>query len=472
MEDNTEGTPLLSERGNSSSETKKPTWHQRIIYLSIFFMAFGMSLCSYVLYEWTHHKTKKGLFPNTTFDLNTTCGSTDETNPNYKKNQLVQQQSASWAVKYSLAEYIPMLFMQLMLLSYSDMIGRKPLLFVTFLSIILKSGTLTVIIGTHASLWYIVGVNVFEGLMGGSFGLFVTVYSYIADITGKKQRSVEIVILDATALVAVICGAMTSGYAVQSAMGYFYTSMLSTGLLTLGFLILFILPESLPRDKRAKSGPKMLTMVKRMASFYVSREFSGKRLSYILLLLAYLFLSLSGMNRSTLETIYLLGPPFCWEPKNIGHFMLLRNSAQGIIGLGSVKLLKMWFTENSIGIMSMMSCTGSLVLEAVARTTLVMFFVPVVGVFSFLVVAMIRSMMSSMTSPDKQGALFTSVAFIEVLSTILSSVSENLVYSITMSFMNGFVFLLLALFAFFSMMMLVLLRCTSRRVHLPSSNVN
>ena len=42
------------------------------------------------------------------------------------------------------------------------------------------------------------------------------------------------------------------------------------------------------------------------------------------------------------------------------------------------------------------------------------------------------------------GSMFASIASIEVLGTIIASVGENAVYSATVSFMNGFVFLVMA----------------------------
>ena len=42
--------------------------------------------------------------------------------------------------------------------------------------------------------------------------------------------------------------------------------------------------------------------------------------------------------------------------------------------------------------------------------------------------------------------MFASIATIEVLGSIVASVGENAVYSATLTFMNGFVFLIMAAF--------------------------
>lgn len=457
MDETAEVRPLLDGNTNTSEETIKPTWRQRLIFVGVFFIGFSVGVCSYVLSEWTHHMVLKDYFPDTSYKKNTTCGEpNNKMDPDYIKYETVQQVTATWSLRYSLAAYIPMFCVQLVMQSYSDVLGRKFLLITTCLSVWIKVFVLTMTIQFNATPWCIVGVNILEGMMGGVFGLFATIYAYIADITrGEKMRSREIVILDIVALTAAILASLSAGHMNEAKnIGYGYTALFALCLCSAGLFVIFLLPESLPKENRAESR-HVISNVKRIFEFYWSDYFAGKRTAYILLLLAYVFLSISGMNRSTMEIIYLLGAPFCWGAKKIGYFMLIRQIGQAVVGFGSVPLLQKCMTGAAISVLSMTSTVISLFLEAFARSEAVIYLVPVAGVFNFLSVPMIRTMMSAMTSKERQGALFASIALLEILSTIVSSLSENIVYSLSLHFMKGFVFLIAALVSMLSLFMLL-----------------
>ena len=53
------------------------------------------------------------------------------------------------------------------------------------------------------------------------------------------------------------------------------------------------------------------------------------------------------------------------------------------------------------------------------------------------------------------GSMFASLATVEVISSLTASVSENSIYSATVSFMNGFVFLAMAGFNLVDFILLV-----------------
>lgn len=458
MASHLEQHPLLEKQENNRSAL---TLRHGLIIPSAFLTLFGAAVYSYVLTEWTQRKIATDYFPNTTLMQSAHCADHNMSDKGYTDYQQVQRKAASWSMAYHLAEYLPALVIQTVLPSYTDYFGRKFLLILTLLSLCLKGVTITVTIQYLESFWYIVAVNILEGLMGGSYAMFSATFSYVADITRTgNQRSSGIVLLEASFLTASVIASFLSGYFIQTLkLGFYNTALLATCVCTLGLVFMLFVPESLPKHQRTEL-KSPLTTAKRMFEFYYKEEFQGKRISYLILLLAFLFASLSGTNRSTMETVYFLGQPFCWGPSKLGVFMLARHGAQSFIGLGSVKLLQRCITNESIATISTLSSMVSFIIEGFAQTSTMIYMVPVSGMFSFLVIPMIRSMMSSMTSPDRQGALFASVATIEVISTLLASLTENEVYSFTMSFMNGFVFLIMAFFSFVNTGLLVAYKCT------------
>ena len=466
MRTNSEKDPLLGTTEDLKEEARsKLTWRHATLLPSVLMIMFGTAVYSYVLSEWTQYKIKTDFFPNTTQAKDVSCGTQNKTDPNYVKYHHVQQQAASWSIAYVLAEYVPAFFVQLVLPSYSDSYGRKFLFILSVLGLSIKATTVMLTIQFEESFWYIVGANIVEGFTGASFGLFSAMFSFTADITtANSQRSTAIVLIEALSMVGYIVGSFLSGYFVQTMnLGFFHTSIIATGCTIMGSVLILLLPETLPKNKRTAPKP-VLSMIKRMFDFYISKDFKGQRLSYILLILAFFFFSLSSMNRSSMETLYFLGQPFCWGPSKIGVFMLCRHGAQCILGLGSVKLMQRYMSDEVVSIISLISNTVSLVVEAFAVSFIVIIMVPITGMFSFLVIPVLRGMLSTMTSPDKQGAVFASVALIEVVSNILASLSQNELYSFTMSFMNGFVFLLMAFCSLITLFFLLGYRCTKHKV--------
>ncbi|KAH3868256.1 hypothetical protein DPMN_031397 [Dreissena polymorpha] len=56
---------------------------------------------------------------------------------------------------------------------------------------------------------------------------------------------------------------------------------------------------------------------------------------------------------------------------------------------------------------------------------------------------MIRSLMSSLTPADKQGAVFGSIGAVETFCSLIGALSNNVIYLGTIKIMNGLVFLIM-----------------------------
>ena len=94
--------------------------------------------------------------------------------------------------------------------------------------------------------------------------------------------------------------------------------------------------------------------------------------------------------------------------------------------------------------------------KVIPKYIFIAFLLPVIGVFAFLMVPMIRAIMSTMTPIDKQGSMFASMAVVQIISSIAGVPLGNEIYSATLYFMNGFVFLVLAFFCLIDFVLLVI----------------
>jgi hypothetical protein len=137
-------------------------------------------------------------------------------------------------------------------------------------------------------------------------------------------------------------------------------------------IAVFFLPETHQKQNRANK-TSLCTNIKRLAILYTSDNFLKKRSSYIILLVTYFFTELTNTQRASLEMLYQLGQPFCWPSEKIGLFSAARHATQGIAGAVLIAPLKRCLSDVSIATWSALFNAGSYVLEAFAKSDLIMY---------------------------------------------------------------------------------------------------
>ena len=429
------------------------------------FVVLGVQIHTYVVNEWTQYRIRTDNFPNMSSVSNfsactdTTSNHSSDTYDHYK---LVQQKSADWIVYYNLALNIPTFLSNLILPSCTDAYGRRFLFILSSLGQMTRCGLLAVVIYFEKSFYYIIGINAFDGLLGSSYSLYAIAYCYVADISGNNnQRVLGTVSIQFIVMATSVLSSGLTGYMVETwNLGYFNTALLSVLVTFIGFFIFaFVVPETL-EEKHRRLKESKTSIFKWSYTFFCGDDAESMNVCYILLLLAFAFSELSGtVNRGAIETLYLLGQPFCWGPSKIGVFQMTRHASQGILGLGSVKLFQKLMSNEAISIISCISTTASFFVEAYAMSELMIYMVPVAGIFGFLLSPLICGIMSTITPSNRQGSMFAGLVSIQIISSIVSSFSDNEIYALSMSYMNGFVFLIMAVFGFFDMILLTAFCC-------------
>ena len=461
-----ERKPLLGSGEVGNTRTRKENSQSSCGYFILvpvlFLFFFGEESIKYELNEWTQYYIKLQYFPSESFRKNqTVCENKDGSQTVSEDYKKVQQQTSHWLLYFKIAEYVPTLLSAFVLPSYSDAIGRRMLLFLAGLGCFVKAAIAAISIFFKLPLYWIVIGYAVEGIAGGAEGYLCMCFSYVADITGTNSHRVfAITVIKTVVMLASTCGGFVTGFMVESdRIGYKYTAITCAALIASSFLLaLCFLRESLPKEKRTTVKPFFVTM-KRTFDFCFSIEFKGKRKYYIILLLSFAFSRLGESNRSGLETMYFLGQPFCWDPIRIGYFSFARHASKGIIGIGILKVMQLCLSSEAIAILSTLSNLSSYIIEAIAKSSVLVYMATVSGVLTMLAEPMIRGIISTMTPPDKQGSLFASVTVVETASEMISIATQNLVYSATVSVMNGFVFFVMAGFCLVACLLLILFKC-------------
>lgn len=440
---------LLIQRDNSVNQVRFQAKYA-LILPAMFFLFLGVFSNNYLINEWVQEKIKKEHFPDLSTNKNySACGVKNHSDKTYQDYTIVQQTSARWITYFSIAQHVPTFFMNLILNGYTDTFGRKFLLVTAGFGMCVKFSIITTVIYLDASLIYVLVMFAVDGLLGSKYAVFATLFAYTADITqNDNQRIFSVVGLEILFVITTILSSYLTGLYVETLqLGFFNTAFINTASCVFGFvIILFLVPESLSNNRK-RPAQKIIGSLKTLLQFYVGKDFKGKRLVYILLFFAFAFAELSGICRGKIETLYFLGQPFCWGPSKIGTYLMTQQAVVGVVGIISLKVFQKFLSNEVIAGMSNISNALSLIIEGIATTNLMIYMVPVAGIISFLVVPMIRGIMSVITDPDKQGAMFSSVAAVEVLSVCVGTMAENEIYAETYAFMNGFVFLIMSGFS-------------------------
>ena len=302
------------------------------------------------------------------------CNS-NTSSPEYKLHTEIQQESAKWLIYVALCSYIPPLASNLILGSYSDIKGRKLVFGICMVGNTLRCVIITLVIYFKANLLFLLLGTLIDGITGSFTVYFAVLYSFVSDITKPdKTRTVAIVLFDLVLGLTLSVSSFASGYFIR-AEGFVYPTLTATILIAIATIsALIFLPETLPQRDHRQNTP-CLENVKRSVKFYTSCDSQGrlKTSKYVLLLLCFTFVAIPNLNRMTMETLYQLGRPFCWDPSKIGWFGTVKVACMSIFGMGAVFMLKKCFKDDSIAAIGCLFGVASFIVEGLATTDAVLY---------------------------------------------------------------------------------------------------
>ncbi|XP_067682366.1 proton-coupled folate transporter-like [Haliotis asinina] len=145
-----------------------------------------------------------------------------------------------------------------------------------------------------------------------------------------------------------------------------------------------------------------------------------------------------------IENLYMLSPPFCWDSVRLGMYGALKDGVHYFSSAVIIKVLHVCTTDGIVGIIGFMSAAASKIIQGLAFVDWMLYLVPLIGLLSFTVVPVARSAMSKMTSPTKQGAIFSSIAAAESVCGVVAQTLYMSVYRSTVDTFRGAVFIVMA----------------------------
>ncbi len=288
----------------------------------------------------------------------------------------------------------------------SDQYGRRPVLLIGFCGLALS---FFVTAAAHA-LWVLVVVRLFSGAMQSNISV---ANAYVADITPPAERAKRFGQLGAAFGLGFILGPATGGLLgeIDVRLPFIVAGCLALVNLAYGC---FVLPESLPADKRRPFNWRTANPVSSLAKLAA--------LKGVGLLVA--VIALSTLAQFILHSSWVLytGFKFGWGPWENGMSLFTVGLMSVIVqGFLLPKLLKR-FEPLRLVVLALLSSTLTFAGWALATQPWMMFALIVLNVFGYAASAAIQSIVSNSVDATRQGATMGAVASLGSLMAVIGPI--------------------------------------------------
>ncbi|MGF7118611.1 multidrug resistance protein [Methanobacterium oryzae] len=297
----------------------------------------------------------------------------------------------------------------------SDRYGRRPVLLVCLLG----SAVGYFIFGIGGALWILYISRIIDGFTGGNVSVASAI---ISDISTPKERTKNLGFIGAAFGLGFIIGPVIGGVLSQISLAApaYAAGIFSLAATVVGF---FILPESLPRDKR-DSSKILLKDLNPVASIgkFISRSMLG------MLLIAFLIVNFT-FNGFTITFPVFVIDKFNIDPLNIGGLLFVSGIVIAIVQGGLIGKLYKIFGDKNLLMMGTLILTAGLILFALANSFWMLY--PVLGVISLgvgLITPSINSQLSKMVPSQEIGEVFGVSTALNSLTTIFGPLVAGLLF--------------------------------------------
>ncbi|XP_067682436.1 lysosomal proton-coupled steroid conjugate and bile acid symporter SLC46A3-like [Haliotis asinina] len=442
--DSVEEQPSVKVEKTASNLKEKPDSYIKGMILStavliLFTCANNSSIPLFTQYI---HSRYEDMYSNGTHSSSTNDQSPCHGNASVEDNDVevrVQQSTSSEILKLSLCFQLPPVFVNMVVGSYSDHIGRKMLFLLPMLGCTCKYIGFLVVVKFNLNLNFLLIGTLLEGFSGSIFTFILANMAYAADVTKTHAtRTFAIVITDCSVSVAMALGQIMTGFLIQK-LDYFYPSVIHTTLILLAIaIVIFGITETVKEKEVKELSP--VVHLKKVFGFYVNKSRDNKRFIFIVCVIVFALLSIGLSGKTTIEILYQLGRPFCWNPVKIGYYGAYSTVFMTVSGIVAIKLGSKCVRVEVIAVIGMFLLVASLILEGLARTDAMLYSVPFVASINSVAFPVTRSVLSRMVEAHEQGAIFSSMATIDTLSAAIGSTGFASLYRATAGTMRGMAF--------------------------------
>jgi DHA1 family tetracycline resistance protein-like MFS transporter len=286
----------------------------------------------------------------------------------------------------------------------SDRFGRRPVLLASLAAFSLDY----VVMAFAPTLWWLVAARVVAGITGATFP---TAYAYIADVTPPEKRGANFGVIGMAFGFGFIIGPALGGFVAQ--FGTEVPFLVSAGLAMANFLYgLFVLPESLPPEKRRAFEWRRANPVGALMRLKSAHP-------VVLMLAATVFVW--TLSYQSLYSIWSYHGQlrYGWTPEQVGWSLAAVGVTGAIVqGFLGRKLIPR-FGQRRIIVVGLVSAVAGYSTYAMADAGWMVYLGIAISACQGLVFPCLQGLMSAEVAPNEQGELQGAVASIQSLSAIV-----------------------------------------------------
>jgi DHA1 family tetracycline resistance protein-like MFS transporter len=265
-----------------------------------------------------------------------------------------------------------------------------------------------VVMAFAPTLWWLVAARVVAGITGATFP---TAYAYIADVTPPEKRGANFGVIGMAFGFGFIIGPALGGFVAQ--FGTEVPFLVSAGLAMANFLYgLFVLPESLPPEKRRAFEWRRANPVGALMRLKSAHP-------VVLMLAATVFVW--TLSYQSLYSIWSYHGQlrYGWTPEQVGWSLAAVGVTGAIVqGFLGRKLIPR-FGQRRIIVVGLISAVAGYSTYAMADAGWMVYLGIAVSACQGLVFPCLQGLMSAEVAPNEQGELQGAVASIQSLSAIV-----------------------------------------------------
>ncbi|XP_021370922.1 proton-coupled folate transporter-like [Mizuhopecten yessoensis] len=285
-----------------------------------------------------------------------------------------QSEATLWLLYFSLCEHGISIPMILLYGSYSDFVGRKPLMIIPCIGNCIQYAIKAFIVYKNLPLVYFFIAYVCIGLCGGHYPFYLAMMASVADKTDSNNtRAFGIAIVEAVIGVGVCAAQVGTGYLIKD-FGYMYPMVATSGIFGLCFFIV-VFGVSDTRSPTSTKHITLLVYLKQIFGMFLSKSHiaTGSVFTFNMTMLSFFLLYMVATVFNTIGTLYELRSPFCWDSRTIGWYGFGTDIVQYVFGLFVVKGLQMCLSHGAVIILALLSSIATCVITGLATSSLMLY---------------------------------------------------------------------------------------------------
>ncbi|XP_067844386.1 lysosomal proton-coupled steroid conjugate and bile acid symporter SLC46A3 [Heptranchias perlo] len=376
----------------------------------------------------------------------------------YPEESLVIQSKTSYVLLFCTAVMTSLSIPTLIFLgARSDQEGRKLGMILPCIGASFGGAILIVMVQVkEMTVYWCILVSALIGISGNVVSIFLSVFSYMADITDDKNRTMRIGIVESMIFIGGTVGFLLSGWLLQNFTFTHAFSVFCGCQLVSIFYVLLWLQDSNHATERMQPideiPPAANVEILKKSFLYASRTwetFSKVRGAQGRLKLHLIFLCVNLMNiciigEESIMILFLMYPPHHFSIQLYGVYDAVKMFLGGATLIGLFPFMLRCSKEITLAKVGVLVKIVSYVLLAFSTPTWVVFLSAVISSpFSFTM-AVLRSLASSIVGRNEQGAMFSCMASIKAICILIGATMFNGLYPQTLSSLPGFSFVVMA----------------------------